>query len=80
LAWAKAHREQMGCWPSVGSGPVANVPGEEWCALNGALRYGWRGLPGGSSLAQLLRQQCGESASGRAGNFGRPSERLRRGG
>ena len=30
------------------------VPGERWSAINLALRLGLRGLPGGSSLAQLL--------------------------
>jgi hypothetical protein len=34
---------------------VADAPGENWRALNLALREGYSGLPGGGSLARLLR-------------------------
>jgi hypothetical protein len=33
---------------------VADAPAESWRALNTALREGYRGLPGGGSLARLL--------------------------
>jgi hypothetical protein len=55
LRWARLHRERTGRWPSVVSGPVLDAPGEDWGALNRALAVGNRGLPGGSSLAGLLR-------------------------
>jgi hypothetical protein len=54
LAWADRHHRRTGRWPSAASGPVLDAPGEHWRALDSALRYGFRGLPGGSSLARLL--------------------------
>jgi hypothetical protein len=54
LAWARAHRRRTGRWPSAASGPVVGAPGETWNAVNAALAFGKRGLPGGSSLAKLL--------------------------
>jgi hypothetical protein len=59
LTWADAHRRRTGRWPSSESGPVANVPGETWKAVDAALRAGVRGFPGGSSLAQLLDRRRG---------------------
>ena len=59
LAWARAHFEATGRWPNTGGGPIAQSPGETWAAIDGALRIGVRGLPGGSSLPQLLAQQRG---------------------
>jgi hypothetical protein len=54
LAWAEAHRERTGCWPTAASGPVTEAPTEHWGSLQSALRQGARGLPGGDSLARLL--------------------------
>lgn len=59
LGWADAHRARTGAWPSAVSGPVHGVPGESWGALDRALRLGGRGLPPGSSVAQLLDQHRG---------------------
>ncbi len=59
IAWASDHREATGAWPGENSGPVRGVPGENWNAISSALCRGSRGLPGGSSLAQLLAQHCG---------------------
>jgi hypothetical protein len=56
LAWADAHRRRTGAWPGVLSGAIPEAPGENWRAVNLALRRGFRGLPGGDSLAQLLRR------------------------
>jgi hypothetical protein len=64
LAWADAHRERTGKWPNHKSGPVADTPGETWAGVEGALRYGRRGLPGGTSLHRLLlehRRKMGRS-------------------
>jgi hypothetical protein len=41
--------------PTAASGPVTDAPAENWRALSLALREGYRGLPGGGSLARLLR-------------------------
>jgi hypothetical protein len=38
------------------SGSLPGAPDENWQALNMALYVGFRGLPGGDSLAQLLRR------------------------
>jgi hypothetical protein len=56
LAWADAHQRRTGRWPGVRSGPVPEAPGESWQAINLALFVGLRGLPGGDSLARLLRR------------------------
>jgi hypothetical protein len=59
LAWAEAHHARTGDWPGVACGPVCEAPGESWPALDKALHDGWRGLPGGDSLARLLvRRGC----------------------
>jgi hypothetical protein len=57
LAWADAHRRRTGNWPGVLSGPIPEAPGETWRAVNMALFRGYRGLPGGDSLAQLLARR-----------------------
>jgi hypothetical protein len=54
-AWGRAHHQRKGQWPTLESGPVEDAPGETWKAVNLALHQGLRGLPGGSSLYQLLR-------------------------
>jgi hypothetical protein len=55
LVWARGHRERTGKWPTCGSGPVLDVPGETWNGVNQALYLGLRGLPGRSSLSRLIR-------------------------
>jgi hypothetical protein len=59
LAWADAHYERNGAWPKRRSGPLADAPGETWKAIDTALDQGCRGLPGGSSLRQLLAEHRG---------------------
>jgi hypothetical protein len=54
LAWADAHKQRTGIWPTQSSGPVAEAAGETWCGLNLALIRGKRGLRGGTTLADLL--------------------------
>jgi hypothetical protein len=54
LAWADAHHQRTGHWPSHVAGVVAGVPGQSWAAIDQALRCGGRGLPGGDTLARLL--------------------------
>lgn len=56
VAWAEAHRARTGRWPRTQSGPVTEAAGESWNRIDFALRYGLRGLPGGSSLARLLAE------------------------
>jgi hypothetical protein len=59
LAWADAHKEQAGDWPKATSGPIPGAAALTWAAVEAALRAGWRGLPGGDSLAALLRRERG---------------------
>ena len=54
LDWADAHHRRTGHWPTLKSGPIKDAPGETWVAVAVALSHGQRGLPGGSSLANLL--------------------------
>jgi hypothetical protein len=61
LRWAAQHRQRTGAWPRSNTGPVAESPGETWAGLNYALAQGKRGLPGGTSLAQLLATRSGNS-------------------
>jgi hypothetical protein len=52
--WGELHRKRTGKYPSRRSGAVIDAPAERWSAIDDALRGGWRGLRGGSSLAKLL--------------------------
>lgn len=56
LRWADDHHARTGFWPSKESGPIHSAPGEVWSAVGTALDRGLRGLPGRSTLAQLLAE------------------------
>ncbi len=73
LDWAERHFERTGTWPGGGSGPVADAPGENWRAIEAALDQGHRGLPGGTSLARLLRPLKEDRHYGRSGE-GKPRD------
>ncbi|MGO8749938.1 MAG: hypothetical protein ACLQNE_28670 [Thermoguttaceae bacterium] len=59
LSWAWSYREWTGKWPTKDSGPAGGKLWESWQNVDRALREGTRGLPGGSSLAQLLAENFG---------------------
>src|SRR5881296_1573958 len=61
LAWADAFHERTGLWPKGRRIPkyIVGSLGENWVAISEALRHGFRGLPGGSSLARLLAELRG---------------------
>jgi hypothetical protein len=59
LSWADAYQAKHGRWPNVASGRVAAAPSEKWSNINGTLRKGGRGLPGGSSLGCVLAEHRG---------------------
>src|SRR5437867_1040444 len=59
LAWANSYHERTGKWPKSLSGRVPGGLGDNWRNIDNALRYGLGGLPGGSSLAQLLAERRG---------------------
>ena len=67
LAWADAHFARTGQWPGAGTGAVGGVPEQSWAAIDEALRRGFRGLPGGDTLARLL-----DRLRGRRPGRGRP--------
>jgi hypothetical protein len=59
LAWADEFHERTGGWPAQKSGRIPGSLGENWKKVNHALSIGLRGLPGGSSIAQLLAEHRG---------------------
>ncbi len=69
LAWADAHHQRTGQWPTHNSGPIAEAPGDKWSHVDGALYAGCRGLPGGSSLPLLLRERRGRRSIGHVPDF-----------
>jgi hypothetical protein len=70
LAWAKAHFEKTGKWPNENSGKIAEAPGETWKAVSMALIQGLRGLPGGTTLRQLLNNSVETTRSREAEQIG----------
>jgi hypothetical protein len=62
LGWCDAYHVQAGEWPRLSTLRNQSIPGshgETWHAVDAALRHGGRGLPGQSSLAQLLAKHRG---------------------
>ena len=59
LAWADEHHQRTGQWPNGRSGAVTGTVGETWLLIDNALKGGWRGLAGGSSLARLFAEHRG---------------------
>lgn len=59
LTWADRHRENTDQWPTHHSGSVIGEPDEWWRNVDNALRYGLRGMPGGSSVVRLLAGKRG---------------------
>ena len=59
LKWADTHYRRTGEWPKQSSGPLLNSPGDNWRAIDMAMRLGNRGLRDGSSIAMLLaKRRC----------------------
>ena len=63
LDWADRWHREFGTWPRNKLGAIPYAPGETWMAVEVALRNGQRGLPGGSSLAKLLKARLSEPPS-----------------
>ena len=55
LPWAAAEYQSTGKWPTLESGRVRAAPEESWKQINWHLQRGGRGLPGGATLAGVLR-------------------------
>ncbi len=60
LAWADAHKERTGKWPTETGGLIVDAPNETWDAVNASLDAGRRGLPGGDTLARFLARHRGK--------------------
>src|SRR6266568_4544631 len=59
LAWADDYHERTGNWPRKDRGRIPSTLDETWLGVDLALRRAGRGLPGGSSLAQVLAEWRG---------------------
>lgn len=61
VQWADAYHATHGEWPQPKTKPsgIPGTNGETWLAVDSALRVGLRGLPGGSSLPQVLAEHRG---------------------
>jgi hypothetical protein len=59
LDWAERQHARTGFWPRQTSGLVYGSGGETWLAVDRLLRRGGRGLPGRSSLPQLVAEARG---------------------
>ncbi len=59
LRWVDEYKRINHEWPRTDSGPVDGGQDESWLRIDAALRHGLRGLPKGSSLAQLLSEKRG---------------------
>ncbi len=59
LGWADTYHKRVGEWPRRGSDEIGVASGETWAGIDNALNRGLRGLPEGSSLAQLLEAERG---------------------
>src|SRR5262245_9419865 len=57
LARYDLFHERSQDWPTVRSWPLPEMLGEKWWRIDNALRYGLRGLDGGSALARLLEKE-----------------------
>jgi hypothetical protein len=64
LAWADAHYQRTGRWPTGKSGRVDGTLCERWSAVDAALSQGCRGLERGGSLAKLLVEARGVRRKG----------------
>ncbi|MCI0364830.1 MAG: hypothetical protein L0219_13205 [Phycisphaerales bacterium] len=60
VEWARRHLDRTGQWPHGGSGPVVDAPSENWKAIDSAFWNGTRGLPGQTSLSDVLVRHCGK--------------------
>jgi hypothetical protein len=58
LAWIDEWHARTGAWPKRISGPIPGTC-ENWRAVDNAIRYGLRGMKGGSSIARLLAEMRG---------------------
>lgn len=60
LKWADEHHARNSVWPPNRVAGVYSAPHENWPAIDRALRRGERGLPGGSSINEVLAKHRGQ--------------------
>jgi hypothetical protein len=77
LEWAEWHHERTEQWLNQTADPVTYALGESWKDINSCLQRGFCGLPGGDSLALLIKSGwgCGRTAGhhGFSGFHGPPA-------
>jgi hypothetical protein len=61
LTWADAHRRATGRWPGASSGPIDGAWRLSWSSVARFLKYGGRGLPGGTTLQHLVKKHRSQS-------------------
>jgi hypothetical protein len=59
LEWAQSFHDRHGYWPTRKAGLIPKSHGETWSAIDNGLKHGGRGLPGGKTLSQLIRNKNG---------------------
>lgn len=59
LQWADDWHARTGHWPTKDSGRIPGSSGEAWGNVQAALLDGYRGFPGGATIAQLLQEKRG---------------------
>lgn len=69
LAWADAHQQRTGRWPTRNSGEIPECHWTTWRQVDRALQDGFRGLHGGSSLPRLLAKHRGVRNPGNLPNL-----------
>ena len=57
LRWADEHYGRTGKWPTAKNGGDVHETTNSWKAIDAALRGGYRGLPGGKSLDELINEE-----------------------
>jgi hypothetical protein len=79
VRWAQEHFDRTGRWPVTMSGPVQGHPGENWAAIDVAIRNKRRGFPQRSSLRQILRSRFGAAYDSSIGpaKFKQPAPNVR---
>ena len=69
LDWADRFQARHGRWPTGQDGKIEDDLAANWSAVNEALRVGFCGLPGGSSIAQVLAEFRGHRNRGNLPNL-----------
>jgi hypothetical protein len=59
VMWVAEWYKKKKTWPNALSGAIPDSDGDTWTGINQALYHGFRNLPGGSSLGNLVAERFG---------------------